>query len=203
MTVGPGTEWSVPGLLPPGAPTFVTDAALSAFVQARRMSGEPLPIVGLTGGTLFDTIGGLSVVGRLYTDLARQYPVDVVRADIDGSPRWFVGTLVARSRWWRDVVAVMNTPWFRGLRLGHRSHPGDALVDITEGLDLRLDDLRRIVPRARHGAHLPHPKLRETRIAAATWEFDRPRRLRIDGQSVGRVRRLAVQVEPDALTVVV
>ena len=203
MTIGPGTEWSVHGLLPAGAPTFASDASLSAFVDARRRSGELLPIVGLTGGTLFDTIGGTSVVGRLHTDQSRHYPVDIVRADIDGSPRWFVGTLVARSRWWRDAVAVMNTPWVRGRRLGHRSHPGDALVDIIEGVGLRLDDLRRIVPRARHGAHLPHPKLRETRIADATWEFDRPRRLVIDGQCVGRVRHLSVQVEPDALTVVV
>ena len=203
MTIGPGTEWSVPGLLPPDAPTFATDASLSAFVEARRRKGEFLPIVGLTGGTLFDTIGGTSVVGRLRTDAARRYPVDVVRADIDGRPRWFVGSLVARSRRWRDVVVVMNTPWVRGLRLGHRSHPGDAILDIIEGVGLQLDDLRRIVPRARHGAYLPHPKLRETRLAGATWEFDRPRRLVIDGQSSGRVRRLAVQVEPDALTVVV
>ncbi len=203
MTIGPGTEWSVPGLLPTGAPTFATDASLSEFVHARRSSGEPLPIVGLTGGTLFDTIGGSSVVGRLRTDRAQRYPVDVVRADIDGTSRWFVGTLVARARSWRDFVAVMNTPWVRGLRLGHRAHPGDALLDIVVGAGLRLDDLRRIVPRARHGAHLPHPKLQETRTGEARWEFDRPRRLVIDGQSVGRVRRLAVEVEPDALTVVV
>ena len=203
MTIGPGTGWSVPGLLPIDAPTFANDATLSGFVHARRSSGEPLPIVGLTGGTLFDTIGGTSVVGRLRTDRARHYPVDVVRADIDGHPRWFVGTLVARTGRWRDVVAVMNTPWVRGLRLGHRAHPGDALLDIIEGAGLTLDDLRRIVPRARYGAHLPHPKLSETRVAEAAWEFAGARRLVIDGQSIGRVRRLGVQVEPDALTVVV
>ena len=101
------------------------------------------------------------------------------------------------------MIAVMNTPWFRGLRLGHRAHPGDALLDVVEGVGLRFDDLRRIVPRARHGAHLPHPKLRETRTAVASWEFDRPRRVVIDGRFAGRVRRLAVEVEPDALTVVV
>lgn len=203
MTIGPGTEWSVPGLLPVGAPTFSTDAALSAFVHARRVAGESLPSVGLTGGTLWDTIGGSSVAGRLRTEQARRYPVDIVRADIDGGQRWFVATLVARTRWWRDVVAVMNTPWVRGLRLGHRSHPGDALVDIIEGTGLTFDDLRRIVPRARHGAHLPHPKLQESRTPDAAWAFDRPRRLVIDGQSAGRVRRLVVHVEPDALTVVV
>lgn len=203
MTIGPGTEWSVPGILPTDAPTFATDAALSDFVHRGRLSGGSLPLVGLTGGTLWDTIGGTSVVGRLRTDQARHYPVDVVRADIDGHPRWFVGSLVARTRRWRDVVAVMNTPWLRGLRLGHRSHPGDALLDILEGAGLTLDDLRRIVPRARHGAHLPHPKLRETRIAEASWEFDRTRRLMIDGRSAGRVLRLNVRVEPDAITVVV
>lgn len=203
MTIGPGSPWSVPGRLPDDAPVFATDAALSAFVNTRRAGGHDLPIVGLTGGTLWDTIGGTSVVGRLRTDEARHYPVDVVRADIDARPRWFVGTLVARTRRWHDVVAVMNTPWLRGLRLGHRAHPGDALLDMIEGADLTLDDLRRIIPRARHGAHLPHPKVRETRAAEGSWEFSPARRLWIDGESAGRVIRLGVRVEPDALTVVV
>lgn len=202
MTIGPGTEWSVPGLLPDGAPVFTDDADLSSFVDRSRRTGWDVPVVGLSGGTLWDTVGGPSIVGRLHTAQARHYPVDVVHATIDGRDRWFVCSLIARAGW-SDIVAVMNTPWIRGLRLGHRSHPGDALVDITEGTGLTLDDLRRIVPRARRGAHVPHPKLRERRLGEATWEFSSPRRISIDGTSCGKARQLHVSVEPDALIVVV
>ncbi len=202
MTIGPGTEWSVPGVLPPGAPVFDSDKALSAYVDQARRRGAELSVVGLTGGTLWDTVGGPSIVGRLHTPQARHYPVDVVRATIDERDRWFVCSLIARAGW-RDVVAVMNTPWVRRLRLGHRSHPGDALLDITEGTGLTLDDFRRIVPRARSGAHLPHPKLRERRIGEASWEFTSPRHITVDGTSLGTARHLRVRVEPDALTVVV
>ena len=71
MTIGPGTEWSVPGLLPPGAPVFNSDGALSELVDRTRHGGLDLPIVGLTGGTLWDTVGGPSTVGRLHTAQAR------------------------------------------------------------------------------------------------------------------------------------
>ena len=203
MTIGPGTAWSVSGFLPDGAAVFESDSELSSFVDGARRLGETMPIVGLTGGTLWATVGGPSVVGRLHTANARHYPVDIVRALVDDRERWFVCSLVARTGRWRDAVVVMNTPWVRGLRLGHRSHPGDALLDITEGSGLTFDDLRRIVPRARNGAHLPHPKLQERRVPNATWEFATPRRISIDGTAFGKGRRLDVQVEPDALIVVV
>lgn len=203
MTIGPGTSWSHPGLLPAGAVTIASDRALSDLAQRSRIAGQNVPIVGLTGGTLWQALGGPSVPGRLRTPDARHYAVDLVRAELDGRNVWFVGSLVAHSGGWRHAVAVMNTPWFRSLRLGHRSHPGDALLDITEATDLRVDDLRKIVPRARHGAHHPHPKLKERRVSEASWTFSPARRVVIDGHRVGRCHTLRVVVEPDALTVVV
>jgi hypothetical protein len=171
--------------------------------MAAQHGGGALRIVGLTGGTLWTTIGGPSVVGRLRTGEARHYPVDVGTARIDGESHVFVGSVVARSRGWGDVVAVLNTPFVGRLRLAPRAHPGDALLDLIEGEDLAFDDLRRIVPRARHGAHLPHPRLRERRQREASWSFDRPRLVIVDGRRKGRVRELAVGLEPDALVVVV
>lgn len=203
MTIGPGTEWSRPGLLAPGAPILASDRELSDLAQRFRMHGGDLPEVGVVGGTLWQTIGGASVKGRLYTPEARHYDVDLVRVELGGMPFWFVGSLVARTFGARHVLAVMNTPWFGALRLGHRSHPGDALVDVTEAANLTFDDLRKIIPRARHGAHTPHPKLKESRVREATWTFEHRRRVTIDGRNMGRFSVVSITVEPDAMVVVV
>ena len=162
-----------------------------------------MPMVGLTGGTLWEAVGGPTVVGRLQTSESRRYPVDIVRAEVGNAQFWFVGSLLARTWTFRHGVAVLNTPWLGSLRLGHRSHPGDALLDITEGTDIRVHDVRQIVPRAKRGAHMPHPKLFERRVASAAWTFRKPHKIRIDGRFVGTARTLAVCVEADALIVVV
>ncbi len=204
MTIGPGTPWSAPGLLPADAPMFNTDHALSAALAAARMAiGGALPIVGMTGGTLWTTIGGPSVPGRLRTAEARHYPVDLGVVVADGVTHVFVGSVVARHGLWRDTLAVMNTPFLGRFRVAPRAHPGDALLDIIEGEGLSLDDVRRIMPRLRHGTHLPHPKLRERRLAEATWSFAQPRMLSVDGRRLGRVSELSVHLEPDAVIVVV
>lgn len=203
MTIGPGTAWSAPGLLPADAPVFASDGALSAALATARRNDSEIPIVGLTGGTLWTTIGGPSADGRLHTGEARHYPVDVGILMADHVTHVFVGSVVARGRLAHDAVAVMNTPFFGRLRIAPRAHPGDALLDIIEGESLTFDDLRRIAPRLRHGTHLPHPKLRERRVAHATWTFSRPRMLTVDQRRLGRVTELSVHLEPDALTVVV
>jgi YegS C-terminal NAD kinase beta sandwich-like domain len=203
VTIGPGTAWSAPGVLPADAPVFSSDRALSEAVSAARLAGVALPVVGLTGGTLWTTIGGPSVEGRLRTGEARHYPVDVGVARLDGKEHVFIGSVLARRRSWREVVAVMNTPFLGRRRVAPRAHPGDALLDLIEGDNLRADDLRRILPRTRTGSHLPHPKLRERRLATASWRFDRPRSVWVDGHRAGRVRQLDVRLEADALVVVV
>ncbi len=203
MTIGPGTAWSAPGLLPDDAPVFARDSDLANALSAARRQGIAFPPVGLTGGTLWTTIGGASVAGRLRTDEARHYPVDVGVAQLDGTTHLFIGSVVARSWGWHHVVAAMNTPFFGRHRLAPRAHPGDALLDLIEGEGLRADDLRRILPRARSGTHLPHPKLRERRQSSASWTFDRPRSVMVDGRRRGQVRELTVSLEPDALVVVV
>jgi YegS C-terminal NAD kinase beta sandwich-like domain len=202
MTIGPGTAWSVPGTLPPGAPVFSSDRALSEALNDARRNGVSMPVVGLTGGTLWTTVGGPSVVGRLTTTEARHYPVDVGWAEIGGEVHLFVAQVIARTRW-RDITAVMNTPFWGRLRLAPRAHPGDALLDLIEAEGLGLDDVRRVLPRARHGAHLPHPKLSERRVSHMSWTFDRPRSVFVDGLRQARVRELSVGLHPDALVVVV
>ena len=203
MTIGKGTDWGVPGLLPPGSPSAATDHELRAVVQAVRQAGAEMPIVGLTGGTLWQTMGGPSVVGRLTTSCAVRYAVDVICARIDDDgPKWFVSALIARTALWTHTTVAMNAQFIGPYRFGVRAHPDDGLVDVYEA-NLSIADVVKVASRAKLGAHLPHPGIRELRCADCRLTFQRRRSITLDGDRVGRARAVALEVEPDALTVVI
>jgi diacylglycerol kinase family enzyme len=96
----------------------------------------------------------------------------------------------------------MNAEWLGAWDLGPRSHPNDGLLDVTDG-SLRLRERLTARRRARTGSHLPHPGLRTSRVAAATFSFERGMPVHLDGEAMGTVHEVVVRTEPDALTVVV
>lgn len=203
MTIGKGTDWGVPGLLPLGSPSAATDHELRAIVQTVRQAGVEMPIVGLTGGALWQTMGGPSVVGRLTTLSAVRYAVDVICARIDDDgPTWFVSALIARNALWTHTTVAMNGQFVGPYRFGVRAHPDDGLVDVYEA-NLSIADVVKVASRAKLGAHLPHPGIRELRCADCRLTFDHRRSIKLDGDRVGRARVVALEVEPDALTVVI
>ena len=158
--------------------------------------------VGLTGGSLWWAVGGPSVTGRLHTDAAMHFPIDVVRVQADGHAHWFVGALVARTRLWGHALVAMNGQFLAGRRVGVRAHPGDGLVDVYEAV-LSMGDVAKVARRARLGAHLPHPGIRERRVGSWDASFASRRTLWLDGERVARIRTLRLTVEPDAVIVVV
>jgi hypothetical protein len=203
MARGALDGWREPGGLPDGAPVVHSDAELRSLVEHARRTGEALPLVGLAGGDLCRTLGGRGEERRLRSDDGARCRVDVGRANLDGAEHWFVAHLVARRRWWRGRLFVaMNAEWCGDLCLGPRAHPGDGLLDVTRG-SLRPADRLRARSRARSGSHLPHPDLGVQRCAATEMHFDRPTGVWLDGEAVGPVRDLAVQVEEGSLWVVV
>lgn len=160
------------------------------------------PPIGLTGGSLWRTIGGPGVVGRYATGEARHYACDLAVAVTDGVRRVFVASLVARNQWWTKVAVVMNAQDMGAYRFGHRAHPGDALLDIYEA-HIAFGDVVKVAKRARLGSHLPHPGISERRLPTVSFTFDRPRQLWLDERRVGTVKQMVVTVVPDAFTVVV
>jgi diacylglycerol kinase family enzyme len=130
------------------------------------------------------------------------FPLDVGEALIDGRLHLFLAHLVAHDRTWTRVFAAMNAQWRGPWNLGPRAHPNDGLLDVYEAR-LGLADVARIRGRLHHGAHLPHPRIRERRVPAAQVELDRPLAVELDGEAVARARRLSVRVLPDAVRVVV
>lgn len=204
MSVRPGQAWGAPGPLPDDGIVVADDAEARAVVTEHRRAGRPLPVMGLLGGDLCRTLGGPGDPARLRGPDAVRFSVDLASVLVDGRQHWFVAHLVARRSWWHGpAVVVMNAEWLGPWDLGPRSHPGDGLLDVTEG-DLPLRDRPRAARRARTGSHLPHPALRTRRVKAATFELDPGLDVRLDGTVVARrAHTLAVRVEPDALTVVV
>lgn len=204
MTIEKGQGWGRAGALPDDGVVVHSDAEIRTIVEHARRTGADLPVLGLAGGDLWRTLGGTAgAVDRLRRPEAMTFPVDIGSVLVDGRIHWFVAHLVARRSWWRGrTIAVMNAQWLGAWDLGPRAHPGDGLLDITDG-DLSLGDRWKARSRLATGTHLPHPALRTSRVAAAQLECHPPLDVWLDGERVGRATTLSIRVEPDALTVVI
>lgn len=202
MTIKKGEPWGEPGPLPDEGVVVRSDAEARAVLEEARREGRPFPTLGLLAGDLCRTLGGPGDEGRLRSPEAVTFPVDLGEALVDGVVHLFVAHLVAHDRLWRHSFVAMNAQWLGRWNLGPRAHPGDGLLD-TYTADLALADLPKVRARLHHGAHLPHPAIRERRARAVQVDLDRSLAVAADGVAVGRGRRLSLRVEPDALRVVV
>jgi len=204
VTVERGVDWGRPGALPPGGVVARSDGEARAIVERARRASAPIPTIGLVGGDLCRTLGGSGDEARLRSPDAVTVTCDLGSVLVDGRLHWFVAHLIARRSWWRGrAIAVMNAQWLGEWDLGPRAHPGDGLLDRTDGT-LPLGDRLTARRRVRTGTHLPHPALHTARRAAEQFDLDPPLDVWLDGERVARrVRELSVRVEPEALTVVI
>lgn len=203
MTIEKGRPWGAPGQLPDDGVVVHSDAEARRIVTEALRADRPIPPLGLLGGDLCRTLGGVGDESRLHSRDAMTFPADLGRVLVDGRLHWFVAHLIARRSWWRGrAIAVMNAQWLGDWDLGPRSHPNDGLLDATDG-SLPLRDRLAARRRVRTGSHLPHPGLRTTRAAAMTFDLDPALDVELDGDAIGSARHLVIQVLPDALTIVV
>lgn len=204
VPIAKGQPWGERRPLPPGGVVVDSDRAAQQLVERAWAGGESLPVLGLQGGDLWRTVGGspLLAAGRLHSDQAMTFPVDLGTATVDGEAHCFVAHVVAHSRTWRRTFVALNAEWRGDWDLGPRSHPNDGLLD-TFDARLTFDDLWKVRARLPTGSHLPHPRIHERRVPRIEIDFERPLRVEIDGEVFGTAQHLAVAVEPDALRVVV
>lgn len=204
MTIRKGEEWGSVGSLPPGAVEVHSDAELGALIERHRSAGTEVPPVVLLGGDLMRAVGGTGDRDRLLGDVAR-LPVDVVRVNADGRVGWFAAHLVARRSWWRgELLGGMNGQYLHTWDVAARAHPNDGRVDVVRvDASMSVRDRWRARSRAVVGAHVPHPAIEVRQHRELTVEFARPVTLWLDGRRWGTARRLALTVEPDAVTVCV
>jgi diacylglycerol kinase family enzyme len=204
VTIRKGEPWGEAGALPEGAVVVHSDAEARAIVETARRAGDAPPPLGLLGGDLCRTLGGRGDAARLESDAAMRLPVDLGAVLVDGRLHWFVAHLVARGSWWRGrIVAAMNAEFLGPWDVAPRSHPGDALLD-TFDVTMAVGDRAKAWRRLPSGTHVPHPAIRERRVAALQVDLDSPTALWLDGERVARnVRSLSIRLEPDALVCIV
>jgi len=202
LPISKNSPYGEPGTLPDDGVVVHSDAEARAVIEKARQDGRPFPALGLLGGDLCRTLGGTGDETRLRSPDAVRFPVDLGEVLLDGRLQVFVAHLVARTRGWSHVVAAMNAQFVGPWVVGYRSHPNDGLLDVFEA-DLSLADRLKVRARIRHGAHLPHPRIKERRTAAVQIELDRPRPIYLDGERSGEARVLSLRLQPDALTVFV
>jgi len=195
VPIAKGQPWGEPvDALPDGVVPVSSDAEARAVLEAARAAGERFPALQLRGGDLWRTLGG---GGRV------RFTVDMGEAFLDGrGPSLFIAHLVARNRLWTRAFVAMNAQWVGRWNLGPRAHPGDGLLDTYQAA-LPVNQVLAVRARLHHGAHLPHPGIRERRTAARQADLDRALRVRLDGTVVATARTIVVRVVPDALVVYV
>ncbi len=198
MPIAKGSAYGEPGPVPDGVVLVRSDGEARDVLEDARRERRPYPPLGLLGGDLCRTLGGGT--GKELSGV--RFPVDLGVVLADGRLHLFVASLVARTPLWTRAFVAMNAQHLGRWNAGPRAHPGDGLLDTY---DVRLKPGQLLAVRARlpHGSHLPHPGIRERRVAATQVELERALPLRLDGQSVGRARVLSLRVEPDALVVFV
>jgi hypothetical protein len=203
MTIEKGKRWGEPGELPEDAPIVHSDRELRAVIESSTR-GEGLPIAGLAGGDMHASVGGSGARSRLGGEGTMHLPIDVARVELDGVAHRFVAHLVAHRGWWRGpILIVANAQYVGSWNVAPRAHPGDGLLDAVLVEDMSLRDRLVARRRVRTGAHLPHPAISVRRRVAHEWTFERPLRVRLDGEDVGRARHIVVEAELDAAIVVV
>ena len=201
MPIAKGEPWGAPGPLPEGSVLVRSDAEARAVLEEARRERRPFPAHGLLGGDLCRTLGGPGDAARLRAGGGVCFTVDVGEALLDGRVHLFVAHLVARNRLWTRAFLAMNAQWVGRWNLGPRAHPGDGILD-TYDASLPLTQVWAVRSRARHGAHLPHPSIRERRVSATQAELGRRLPVWLDGELVDHAFTVVLRVLPDALLVV-
>jgi hypothetical protein len=203
MTIRKGEQWGT--LATP--PTDLSIARSDAELRTMALRDDPPSVIGLLGGDVMRTLGGLSDESRLAGAAPIPHlPIDAVRVRVDDERETvFVAHLVARASWWRGaIVAFMNAQFRGSWDVAPRSHPNDGKVDIvTVDPSMSLQQRWLARSRVRLGTHVPHPLITVTQRSQFTIDLVRSMPLWVDGERWGSGRHIELSVEPDALVVCV
>ncbi|HBX76543.1 MAG TPA: hypothetical protein DEG43_02745 [Acidimicrobiaceae bacterium] len=201
MVIAKGSDWGHP--ISPveldGVRRVASDRSAAAMIcedakgipRGGAIDPQP-PSAVIVGGDLFKTLGSpRHLVGR-------RIPVDLLKVTTEDQTVVALAHVIARGFAWRGrAIVAMNAQFLGPYNLGPKAHPNDAIMDITEGT-LGMRDSLAARKRARSGSHIPHPSLSTSRVRSASWTFDSPLRIIVDGVDLGRRHQLSIDVIADA-----
>jgi hypothetical protein len=209
MTIRKGEQWGEPCSAPIGLLEFATERDLGEHVRGKGIIPEAV----LKSGTLNQALG----IAAPTTDRERiKVLIDLIKVaytDLDGRDRDDIAVgsvLIGRRSWLGDVYIVSNCGYLGTRELLSKAHPNDGVMDVLTVSSLmpfmqRLQAWRRVPT----SSHLPHPDISTKQTERFSWPIvgDEARskgaRLVIDGESLGLVKSVRMQVIPDAITLYV
>jgi hypothetical protein len=200
MTIEKGRQWGEPVSRPHDLAMVSTDAELAACDAC-------VGPIGLSGGDIYRSIGSPHPrpesirlpIDRLHVSFDGQSAVAAAHVLLRQRRRWF-----RWSSWWRGhLLAICNADYVGEWNVAPRAHPNDGRFDVVEVIDMRLRERWAARQRLPLGTHVPHPAIAVRTATNETWEFDRPMQIWIDGVDRGTCMRVAVTIEPDAISIIV
>ena len=209
MTIRKGEQWGEPCSAPIGLPEFATERDLGGHI---RGSGS-IPEASLKSGTLIQALG----VSTKTPDRGQiKVLIDLIKVEYtghDGCDRDDIAVgsvLIGRRSWWGDLCIVSNCGYLGTRELLSKAHPNDGVMDVltvrsTMTFMQRLQAWRRTST----SSHLPHPDISTKQTVHFSWPtvgneaLSKGTRLVIDGEALGLVKSVRMQVIPDAITLYV
>ncbi len=209
MTIRKGEHWGEPCSAPIGIPEFATERDLGSHIRTSGILSEAI----LKSGTLSQALGiRTPTTGRerikVLIDL-----IQISYTSLDGYDHDDIAAgsvLIGRRSWVGDLCIISNSGYLGTKELLSKAHPNDGVMDVlTVSSSMpfmqRLQAWRRI-PTANH---LPHPNISTKQIERFSWPLDgnnsisKRTRLVVDGEALGLVQSVRMQVIPDAITLYV
>jgi len=201
MGVERNQDWGEVADVPDGIEWFSSDRAAAVAISTARRTNKTIPPIGLTGGDLYQTLGGSRSAPAAEGTSATKLSIDLGAALLDGKLHWFLAHLVARRSWLRGpVVVAANAAHLGSWNIAPKAHPGDGRLDTLEA-SLAFSDRLKARSRLPLGTHVPHPDITMRRSKASQWEFKRGMPIYLDGTRTAVVHSLSIRLEIDALDV--
>lgn len=168
-------------------------------------SGTPTTVA---SGDLRRTVGGVAdgPARSVASGQVLALPIDLIDLRLDGRASGPAAAhVLLRSERRRGgllrgpVVMVMNAEFMGNWDIAPWGHPNDGKVEVVScGPELSLRQRLAARRRLANGTHLPHPDISIRSLATASFRFDHPMVVVVDGQRLGCARSVEFDVRPDA-----
>jgi YegS C-terminal NAD kinase beta sandwich-like domain len=166
------------GLGPDAAAT--TEVALDSLVIEVDALGDTTAVNAVVVGRPPDRLGWTT----------RNAPMWIT---VDGRT-WFTGEAT--------TAVVASGQFLRGADLIPRGHPGDGWAEV-QVYTLSRNERRAMRRRLASGTHVPHPLIKTGRARHVEIAIGRAVPLEVDGRARGTTKRLAVDLVPEAIRILV